>query len=160
MASSDMELQLGVFGFCWPHTRKQTWTKCGRDLRAPCGILRVFIFMLRSQYTRTWQNHGYFDRGKTWIPPIGAPCRNKDGTGSGISGAYLWSILKIVSSSLNTLAASPSLVFMLSALQYAPHALNAPTLVIYSLHHQEVQLYLYQSARVNFIPPYWMDVMS
>ena len=35
-------------------------------------------------------NHNYFDHGKSpKIPPIGAPCRDKDGAGFGISGLYL-----------------------------------------------------------------------
>ena len=37
-------------------------------------------------------NHGYFDRGKNTNTPILAPCRNKDGAGSGISGLYLWGL--------------------------------------------------------------------
>ena len=43
MAQSAMGLKLWVFGFA-DHTRKN---KCAHNLRAPCGILRVYL------YTRT-----------------------------------------------------------------------------------------------------------
>ena len=50
MASLSMGLKLGVFGFfSTTHTQKQTQNKCVHDLRAPCGVLRVFIFTLRGQ---------------------------------------------------------------------------------------------------------------
>ena len=34
--------------------------------------------------------------GKTRIPPIGAPCQDKGGAGSGISGLYLWDRQKYI----------------------------------------------------------------
>ena len=50
MASSAMEFQIRVFGFCRPHTRKQTQTKHISNFRAQCGISRVTIFMLQPQW--------------------------------------------------------------------------------------------------------------
>ena len=88
-----MEVQLGVFGVLpITHTQKQMQTKCIQNLRAPCGISCMFIFTLRPQYIRTWRIMIILIVGKTRIPPIGAPCLDKDGAGSGISGLYLWSV--------------------------------------------------------------------
>ena len=39
---------------------------------------------------RTWRTTVILMTGKTQRPQIWAPCRNKDGAGSGISLAYLW----------------------------------------------------------------------
>ena len=80
----------GYMGFYWLYTPKQTKTKCGHDLRAPCGVSHVFIFTLRPAAHTHLLNHGYLIAGKTRIAPTGAPCRDKDGAGSGISGLYLW----------------------------------------------------------------------
>ena len=88
MASSAMGLKLGVFGSLpTTHTRKQTQTKCVHNYCTPCGVLRMFIFTLGPQYIRTRWIMNILIVGKTWI---GAPCRNEDGAGSGISCLYLW----------------------------------------------------------------------
>ena len=89
MASLAIELQLGYSGFCQPHMWKQTQSKCIHGLRAPYGISRVSIFMLRPQYIRTWRITVILIVGKTRIPLLWAPCWNKDGIDSGISGVYL-----------------------------------------------------------------------
>ena len=80
----------GYSSFCRPHMRKQTQTKRVHDLHVPCGISCVFIFTLRPQYIRTWQTTVILITRKTRIPLIGAPCWDKDGASSGISGLYLW----------------------------------------------------------------------
>ena len=90
MALSAMELQLGIFVFCWPHTRKQMQTKCVHDLCVLLGVSRVSIFMLRPQYIRTWQITFILIVGKTQINSIWAPCQNKDGAGCGVSCLYLY----------------------------------------------------------------------
>ena len=90
-SSAMMELQLGVFRFFSDHThRKQMQTKCVHNLRVPCSISRVFIFTLRQQHIRIWRIKVILIAGKTRIPPIGAPCRDKDGASTGISGLNLW----------------------------------------------------------------------
>ena len=86
----------GIPSFCQPHTQKQMQTKCVHDLRVPCSISRLFTFTLRPQYIRTWRITVILIAEKTWIPPIWAPCWDKDGTGSGTSGLYLWLPLKLI----------------------------------------------------------------
>ena len=76
--------------YCWPQMQKQTQTKCVHDLDAVCGLSRMFIFRLRPHYIPTWRITVILIAGKIWIPPIGVPCWDKDGAGSGISGLYLW----------------------------------------------------------------------
>ena len=83
MASSAME-PWGIFGFL-PTTHMKT--KCVHGLCAPCGVSHVFIFTLWPQYTCTWQIN-YFVRGKNLNTPIGTPCWDKYGAGSGITGLY------------------------------------------------------------------------
>ena len=61
------------------------------SLRAIRRFTRVHLYAQTAVHTHL-TNHGYFDRGKTRIPPIWAPCRNKDVASSGISGVYLWVI--------------------------------------------------------------------
>ena len=46
-------------------------------------------------------NHSYLNREKTPIPPIGAPCQDKDGADSGISTVYLWHSVTYQGSTLN-----------------------------------------------------------
>ena len=41
-------------------------------------------------YTCTWRIMVILIVGKSQITPIGAPCRDKNGAGCGISGLYLW----------------------------------------------------------------------
>ena len=92
---------------CWPLMWKQMLTKWDHDFRELCGVSGVFIFMLRPhmqknadkmppwslcmfiftlQYIRIWQITLILIAGKTLIPIIGAPCWDKYGAGSGISG--------------------------------------------------------------------------
>ena len=90
LCNGVISYEAGYSGFCYPGMRKQTQTKCVRDLCALCDILRMFTFMLRSQYIYTGQTTQLpWSRGKTQIPPIGSPCQDKDGASSGISGLYL-----------------------------------------------------------------------
>ena len=48
----------------------------------------------------TWWTTIILITGKTWRLPNWAPCRDQDGAGSSISGAYLW--LRHISASLTT----------------------------------------------------------
>ena len=75
-------------GLCRPHTQKYTQNKCVSDLCTPCGILRLFVIMLRSGYIRTWRTTV---TRKTWRPPNSAPSWDQDGVGSGI----WWSLVYI-----------------------------------------------------------------
>ena len=45
----------------------------------------VYLHTQNAVYTHL-TSHGYLIAGQTWIPLIGAPCWDKDGAGSGISG--------------------------------------------------------------------------
>ena len=80
MVSSAMGLNLGSSGFCLSHTQKQMQNKCIHNLRA-----RIVIPL----YTRTWRTTIILITGKIWRPLNWAPCRDQDGTGSGIIGVYL-----------------------------------------------------------------------
>ena len=80
----------GYSGFCRPHTRKQTQTKCTHDLCAPYGVSHVSSCSCRLQYILTWWIMVTLIAGKIRIPPILAPYQDKDGPGSGISSLYLW----------------------------------------------------------------------
>ena len=51
MVSSAMGLSLGVFGFSpTTHPKTITQNKCIQDFCVLCGVLGVFVFMLRLQY--------------------------------------------------------------------------------------------------------------
>ena len=58
--------------------------------------------MLRPQYMQVTYvpDEPQFDFGKTWRPPIWAPCCDKDGTGSGISSVYLLHYLTVLESNI------------------------------------------------------------
>ena len=88
MASSAMGSILGSSGFCRPRTQKEMQNRCVHDLRQPCSVVCViFIFTLR--LSMRWTAVILIMR-KTWRPPIWGPCWDQDGSGSGISGVYLW----------------------------------------------------------------------
>ena len=61
-----------------------------------CGILRMFILTLGQQYVQVaytlhhQQSTVILITGKTWKPPIQAPCGDTNGAGSVISLVYLW----------------------------------------------------------------------
>ena len=58
MASSAKELQLGYLVYCRQHTRKQMQSKCFHNLRAPCGVTRVYLHAqtaVDAGDIRTWQ---------------------------------------------------------------------------------------------------------
>ena len=86
MVLSVMGLKLGYSDFCRPHMQNAN-EMCPRS---SCGVSHVFIVMLRPHYIRIWWITVILIVGKTRIPPIGAPCRDKNGAGSGISLVYLW----------------------------------------------------------------------
>ena len=92
MASSAMELQLGVFGVFADHTRRNKRKQNGSTIFAHCAALYASCSDRTEDAgsKRTWRTRVILISGKTWKPPIWAPCRDKDGTGSGISGLYLW----------------------------------------------------------------------
>ena len=91
MASSAMmELQLGVFGFLpTTHTETNANKMCPQSSRALQHFTRVYLHPQRAAHTHL-ANQGYFDRWKNPNTPIGDPCRDKDGAGTGISGLNLW----------------------------------------------------------------------
>ena len=93
MASSAMGLNLGVFGFL-PTIHVKTNTKQMRPRSS--RTMRHFnvCLSLRSDRSRCrWhthlKNHIYFDYGKNPNTLILAPCRDQNGTGSGISLVHL-----------------------------------------------------------------------
>ena len=73
------------------HTRRnKRKKKCPWSSHIVQSFTHVYLHAQIAVHTHL-TNHGYFDHGKTQIPPIWAPCRDKDGVGSGISGLYLGS---------------------------------------------------------------------
>ena len=82
MASSAMGLKLEIFGFLLT-TRAKTHAKqmCqGSSCHAAFyACLSSHSDHCRCRWHRYLTNHFYFDY---WRPPISAPCRNQDGTGS------------------------------------------------------------------------------
>ena len=62
--------------------------------RSSCAVRHFRCVYLHAQtavHTHL-TNHNYFELFLTQIPPIGTPCRDKNGAGSGISGLYLWTV--------------------------------------------------------------------
>ena len=93
MASSAIELKLGVFGVFANHTHRNKCKQDASTIFARSTAFHVFVFTLRPQYIMQLINHSYFDliTEKIQMSPIfGAPCWDKDGAGSGISDLYLW----------------------------------------------------------------------
>ena len=88
MALSAMGLKLGVFGFL---TTTHTETNA-KQMHPRFSAPRAVFFACLSSCSdcsscrlHTHLNHGWFDYGKiTWWPTIWAPCRDKNGAGSGI----------------------------------------------------------------------------
>ena len=88
MAWSAMELQLGVFGFLpTTHTETNTNKMCPRSSRAVRRFTHVYVHAQITVHAHL-ANHSYFDRGKNLNTPIGAPCLDEDGAGSGISTLF------------------------------------------------------------------------
>ena len=94
MASSAMRVQLGGLRVFADRTRKnKSKTKCVHDLLTSCSGLRLFDFMLRSQYmqvTYASDKPQLFWLWENLKTPNAAPCQDQDGPGSWISGVYLW----------------------------------------------------------------------
>ena len=81
MVSSAVKPQLKVFGCFQPHAWKQMQIKCIRNLYMLCIISP-------SDSRRT--SHGHLDCSKKkWNTPLEPHAKDKDGSGSGISGLYL-----------------------------------------------------------------------
>ena len=94
MASSVLGLNLEVFGFL-PTTRAKTITKPMRSRSVAHHVAFYACFLLHPQTAvhavtyapdKPWL---FWLREKTQRPPIWATCRDKNVTGSGISGVYL-----------------------------------------------------------------------
>ena len=81
-----------------PCTQKQTQNQCAHDLCPPCGVLRVFYLRAQTAVDAgdipTWRTVVILIMGKTWKPPIWAPCWGKNNTGYGISLVHLCIPLK------------------------------------------------------------------
>ena len=90
MASSAIELQLGYSGFYWPHMRKQTQTNV--PMIFACRAVFHACFSSRSDHSTCvpYESRFILIAGNTQIPPIRAPCQDKDGPCSGILVLYLW----------------------------------------------------------------------
>ena len=78
---------IGVFRHFIDHTHRN---ECKQN-----GPMIFLCFMCVYPQVQTavhthLMNHGHFHGGKNLNAPIGAPCWDKDGIGSGISGLYLW----------------------------------------------------------------------
>ena len=93
MASSAMELQLGIFGFS-PTTHRNKRKQNASTICAHRKAFHVCLFSHSDCSTCTHlTNHGYFDRGKKpKISPIGAHARIRLQRFR-ISGLYLWFLL-------------------------------------------------------------------
>ena len=68
-------------------------TICPQYLRSVWHFTRVHLHTktaVDAGGIRTWRTMVILIMGNTRRPPIWAPCRNKDGIGSGISLVYLW----------------------------------------------------------------------
>ena len=55
-----------------------------------CACLSSHSDRVTAGNIRTWQTTVILITGKAQGPPISAPCRDQDDTGSGMSGVYLW----------------------------------------------------------------------
>ena len=93
MTSSAVGLKLEIVGFL-PTTHAKTHTKQMRpwSLRTVQPFTHVYLHTqtaVDAGDIHTWQTTVIFITGKSRRPRIWAPCRNKDGAGSGISGVYL-----------------------------------------------------------------------
>ena len=86
-----MELQLeGIRVLPTTHAETNANKMRPRFSRAVRLFTRVYLHAHTAVGLHTHlTNHSYFDRGKTRIPPIWAPWRDKDCAGSGIFGLYL-----------------------------------------------------------------------
>ena len=89
MASSDMELQLKVFGFLPTTYMERNANKMHQRSSRPVQHFKGVYFHAQTTVHTHLTNQDYFDRLKNPNTPIGAPCQNKDGAGSGISRLYL-----------------------------------------------------------------------
>ena len=89
MASSAMELPLGVFG-CLSTTYAETNTNKmrRRSLRTVQRFTHVYLQAQAAVHTHL-MNHGYFDCWNNLNTPTEVPCQDKDGASSGISSLYL-----------------------------------------------------------------------
>ena len=89
MVSSAIEFQLEVFRYL---PTRNTQTNANKMHQQSSRALRHFMRLYLHAQTEVHvhlMNHGYFDHGENPNTPIGAPCWDKDGAGSGISGLYL-----------------------------------------------------------------------
>ena len=88
MALLAMELKLVVFWFFADHTRRNKHIQ-----NASTIFVRHFMHVYPHTQTTVHthlMSHGYFDGRRSLNTPVGAPCRDRDGTDSGISALYLW----------------------------------------------------------------------
>ena len=80
---------IGVFGFLpTTHLERNANKMCPQSLDAVRHFIRVYLHVQTRVHTpdKLW----LFDPGKTQIPQIRAPCRNKNSAGSGITDLYLY----------------------------------------------------------------------
>ena len=94
MASSAMELHLGVFCFIFvflPTTHAETNAYKMRPQSLFFALRAAFhASNLHAQTAVHLHKSLLFCLREKTNTPIGAPCQDKDGAGSGISGLYLW----------------------------------------------------------------------
>ena len=92
-----MGLNLGSSGFCLTtHAKANAKQMRSQSSCAKQHFMHVCLHAQTAVHTGnicTWQTTIILITGKTWRPPNRVPCRDQNGTGSGISGVYLWSIL-------------------------------------------------------------------
>ena len=86
--------QIGVFGFLpTTHAKSNAIQMRPWSLRAVQPFTCVYLHAkaaVDAGDMRTWRTTVILITGKTWRPPIWAPCRNQNGVGSWISRVYLW----------------------------------------------------------------------
>ena len=90
--------------------------------------------------------------GETQIPPIGTPCRDKDGTGYGILGLYLW--LKCRYFTVDLYRFQMKLLIEAILLEnHTPHMELISLCIIYMERFQTVAQWFYEILCVKFILP-------
>ena len=105
VSSSAMGLNLGVFRCFADHTHEQTENKCVHNLRAPCSVLRVFVFRLILQHMQV--THALDKPRLFWLRKNPKTLKLNPMQGSRwcrfwyISGVYLWLQQTLISTHLN-----------------------------------------------------------